>query len=189
MLYPDGRQVVAQGVGDASGSWAGTSRWTFDTPGVYRYTVDAEWNGYPGVVPGLPRDGGLIFVTDRERPSGASTLAFNLPPLSKFDPAVGTIFNGTSTAATVTYAAVIPGAVLGQGTLPVTNGKFTYAFDPAAIHRSTPTYDTVNVVTKAPEVSDIVHFTFFSQEKASDGRSYWTFVRLIIRGNTIHYTR
>ena len=43
------------------------------------------------------------------------------------------MFNGTSTAPTVTYAAVIPGAVLGQGTLPVTNGKFTYAFDPAAI--------------------------------------------------------
>ena len=186
--YPDGRQVVAQGVGDASGSWAGTP-WTLDAPGVYRYTVDAEWNGYKGLVPGLPKEGGLMFVIDKDRPANAQTLAFSLPPLSKFDAAKGTKFSGTSTASTVSFAAVIPGAVIGQGTLPVTNGKFEYTFDPNAINKTTPTYDTINVTTKLPELGDVVHFTFFSQEKAADGKTYWSFVRLIIRGNTVHYTR
>jgi hypothetical protein len=187
LYYPDGRQAVSQGSGDASGSWAGAAS-TLDVPGVYRYTVEGEWNGYKAVVPGLPKEGGLMFVIEPERPASAPALAFNLPPISKFDAAKGIKLTGTSTAATVTYAAVIPGAVIGQGTVPVTAGKFEYLFDPAAINRTTPTYDTVNVTTKLPELADVVHFTFYSQEKAADGKTYGSFVRLIIRGNTLHYT-
>lgn len=186
--YPDGRQAVSQGMGDAGGSWAG-DRWALDVPGVYRYTVDAEWNGYRGLVPGLPREGGMMFVIDRDRPASAPTLTFNLPPLSRIDPAKSTMFSGSSTASSVHYAAVIPGAVIAQGSLPVSDGKFGYLFDPAAIHSRNPTYDTVNVTNQRPELGDVVHFTFFSQEKTPDGKAYWTFVRLIIRGPTVHYTR
>lgn len=186
--YPDGRQVVAQGTGDASGSWAGSAA-ILDVPGVYRYTVDADWNGHQGLVPGLPAEGGMMFVIDRERPAHAPRLAFALPPLSRFDAARGITFAGTSTAATVHYAAVIPGAVIGQGTLPVTGGRFHYVFDPAAINRTTPTYDTINATTKLPELGDVVHLTFFAPEKMSDGKVVWSFVRLIIRGSTVHYTR
>jgi hypothetical protein len=175
-------------VGDAGGSWAGTP-WTLDLPGVYRYAVNGEWNGHRALVPGLPAEGGLMFVIDRDRPANAPTLTFNLPPLSRFDAARGTTFTGASTAATVHYAAVIPGAVIGQGALPVTNGGFEYVFNPEAIRANTPTYDTTNIVTRAPELGDVVHFTFFSQERAADGRAFWSFRRLIIRGNTVHYTR
>jgi hypothetical protein len=165
LVYPDGRQAVAQGTGDAGGSWAGTTPWVLDVPGVYHYTVDADWNGFKGVVPGLRNDGGLMFVINANRPVDAPTLKFNLPPLSRINPATATEFTGTSTASVIYYAAVIPGAVIGQGTLPVANGRFVCTFDPAAIHRTTPTYDTVNVVTKAAELGDIVHYTFFSPEK------------------------
>jgi len=189
LFYPDGRQVTAQGVGDANGSWAGKEPWTLDVPGVYRYTVDAEWNGYKGLVPGMPKEGGIIFVRDNPRPANAPTLTFDLPPLSKFDPTKGAKFTGTSTAPAIYYAAVIPGAVIAQGTLPVTNGKFEYTFDPATIHNIARTYDTTNQRTGKPELGDVVHFTFFSQERAPDGKAYWSFVRLIIRGNTVHYTR
>ena len=73
---------------------------------------------------------------------------------------------------------------------PTTSGDFReYTFDPNAINRTTPTYDTINVTTKLAELGDVVHFTFFAQEKAPDGKAYWSFVRLIIRGNTVHYTR
>ncbi|MBM3128314.1 MAG: hypothetical protein FJ009_06715 [Chloroflexi bacterium] len=188
LTYPDGRQVVAQGVGDAGGSWAGKEPWLLDVPGVYKYAVNGEWNGYSALVPGMPKEGGVFYVVEPTKPAN-STLAFNLPPISKFDPAKGTKFTGTSTAKTIDYAAVIPGAVIAQGTLPVTNGKFEYTFDPAAINRTTPTYDTINVVNKKPELGDVVHFTFFSQEKSSSGAPYHAFVRLIIRGNTVNYTR
>jgi hypothetical protein len=187
--YPDGRQVIAQGVGDATGSWAGKDRWTLDVPGVYKYTVDAEWNGYKGLVPGMPKEGGLMFVIDPNRPANAPTLKFDLPPLSKFDAAKGTKFTGTSAASTIHYAAIIPGAVLMQGELPVTNGKFELTFDPNALHQLAPTYDTTNQNSGKPELADVVQITFFSQERAPDGKAYYSFVRLIIRGNTVHYTR
>jgi hypothetical protein len=189
MYYPDGRQVVAAGTGDATGSFAGKDRWTLDVPGVYRYTIESDWNGYKALVPGLPKDGGVMYVIDSNRPANAPTLTFNLPPISKFDPVKGVKLTGNSSAPTINYAAVIPGAVIAQGTLPVTNGKFEYTFDPAAIHNIAQTYDTTNNVSGKPELGDVVHFTFFSQEKAPDGKAYWSFVRLIIRGNTINYTR
>ncbi|MCX7840880.1 MAG: hypothetical protein N2559_15705, partial [Anaerolineae bacterium] len=125
----------------------------------------------------------------KDRPANAPTLTFNLPPISKFDASKSTKFTGTSTASTIHYAAVIPGAVIAQGSLPVTNGKFEYTFDPAAIRQCVQTYDTTNQVSGKPELGDVVHLTFFSQEKASDGKAYWSFVRLIIRGNTVHYAR
>jgi len=187
LYYPDGRQVVAQGVGDATGAWAGKDRWTLDVPGVYRYTVDGEWNGYKARVPGLPKEGGEFYVIEKDRPAGAPGIVFNLPPLSKFDPAKGTKFTGTSTAKTINYAVIIPGAVLAQGTLPVTNGKFEFVFDPAALHQLAPTYDTTNNVTGKPELGDVVHLTFFSEETSPT--VYHSFVRLIIRGNTVNYTR
>ena len=185
--YPDGRQVVAQGVGDATGSFAGKDRWALDVPGIYRYTVDSNWNGYKALVPGLPKTGGEIYVVEKEKPAGALGITFNLPPLSKFDPAKGTKFTGASTAKSIEYALIIPGAVLGQGTIPVTNGKFEFNFDPVALNKLAQTYDIVNAVSGKPEIGDVVHLTFFSEE--TQPTIYHSFVRLIIRGNTVNYTR
>jgi hypothetical protein len=187
--YPDGRQVVAAGTGDASGSWAGATPWTLDVPGVYRYTVHGDWNGHSAIVPGLPNDGGLVFVMEKDRPANAPNLAFSLPPISRLDTVKGAKFTGTSTANTVFYAAVIPGAVIAQGALPVTSGKFEYTFDPVAINQTIPAYETTNVLTKQPELGRVVHFTLYAREKAADGNTYGSFVRLIIRGNMVHYTR
>ncbi|MBI5300688.1 MAG: hypothetical protein HY868_01020 [Chloroflexi bacterium] len=187
MYYPDGRQVAAQGVGDATGSWAGKDRWALDVPGVYRYTVDGEWSGYKALVPGMPPEGGEFYVVETTRPANAPGITFDLPPLSKFDPAKGAKFTGKSTAKEIRYAAVIPGAVLAQGSLPVTNGKFELVFDPAALNKIAQTYDVVNKNSGKPELGDVVHFTFFSEETSPT--VYHSFVRLIIRGNTINYTR
>ena len=77
--------------------------------------------------------------------------------------------------------------MLGQGTLPVSNGKFEFTFDPAALRNIAQTYDTQNKVTGKAELSDVVHLTFFAQETAPV--TYHTFTRLIIRGNAVYYAR
>lgn len=187
--YPDGRQVTAAGIGDSTGSFAGKDRWTLDVPGVYRYTIDSDWSGYKGLVPGMPKEGGEIYVIEKEKPAGATGITFNLPPLTKIDPAKETKFVGSSTAKEIHFAAIIPGAVLKQGTIPVTDGKFEFTFDPAELHKIAQTYDTTNANSGKPELGDVVHLTFFSKETASDGTPYHSFVRLIVRGNTVNYTR
>jgi hypothetical protein len=187
LSYPDGRQVAASGVGDAGGSWAGTERWTLDMPGLYRYTVDGNWNGYTALVPGLPKDGGAIYVIEKEKPANASGLTFDLPPLTKIDPSKATKFVGRSTAKEINYALIIPGAVLAQGALPVNNGKFEFTFDPAALHNLAQTYDVKNQRSGKAELADVVHLTFFSKETLPT--TYHSFVRLIIRGSTVNYTR
>ena len=185
--YPDGRTVVASGVGDAGGSWAGTDRWILDVPGMYRYTVESDWNGHKGLVPGMPKEGGAIYVIEKERPANAPGITFQLPPLSTFDPSKAIMFAGASTAKEVSYAMIIPGAVLAQGTTPVKNGRFEFTLDPASLHDIAQTYDVKNQVTGKAELADVVHLTFFSKETSPT--TYHSFVRLIIRGNTVHYTR
>lgn len=186
LIYPDGRTVVASGTGDASGSWAGTERWTLDIPGAYRYRVDGEWNEYRAIVPGMPSEGS-IFVIEKERPADARGITFALPPQSIFDPTKGATFTGATTASYVSYAMIMPGAVLAQGTIPVRSGKFEFRFDPSAINSLAPTYDVSNQVTGKPELSHVVHLTFFSRETSPT--TYHSFVRLIVRGNSVHYTR
>ncbi len=189
LTYPDGRQVVAAGTGDASGSFAGKDRWILDIPGVYRYTIDSDWNGHKALVPGMPEEGGVIYVVESKKPEGAQGITFTLPPLSKFDPEKGTKFIGSSTASEVNYAVIIPGAVLDQGTIPVTGGNFEYVFDPEELHSIAQTYDIRNTNTGIPALGDVVHLTFFSEETTAKGAVYHSFVRLIIRGNTVNYTK
>ena len=69
------------------------------------------------------------------------------------------------------------------------DGKFEYFFDPALFHNSTPTYDITNLVSGKPEIFDVVHLTFFSQEVTPNGVPYHSFVRLIIRGTRVIYAR
>jgi hypothetical protein len=76
-----------------------------------------------------------------------------------------------------------------QGTIQVQGGQFEFRWDPAAISQRTPTYDVLNLVNGRPEVFDVVHLTFFSREISADGNPYHSFVRLIIRGNKVLYTR
>ena len=138
LTYPDGRRVTAQGAGDAAGSFVGKDRWPLDVAGVYRYTLGAEWQGHKGVMPGLPADGGEFYVIEKERPAGVTGLRLGLPSQSTFPAAAGLTITGTSSAAEVRYAAVIPGAAILQGTVPVVGGRFTFRFDPCRRQQGHP---------------------------------------------------
>jgi hypothetical protein len=140
-------------------------------------------------MPGLPRSGGFLYVVEKERPAEIPAVKLNLPPQSYFVPEKGITISGTSTASFVHYAAVIPGAVIDQGILPVRSGKFEYRFDPTAIHESTPTYDIMGIRDGKPDIKDVVHLTFFSGEIGPTGQVGHSFARVIMRGNQVLYTR
>jgi hypothetical protein len=183
LRFPSGKEVSTSGRGDASGSWAG-ARWTLDEPGIYRYTLEGEWEGHRGVMPGLPPEGGELYVVERNKPQGAPEISFDLPAESTFDASKGVTFTGTSTASEVYYAAVIPGCVIEQGYLPVAGGKFQYFFDPKRYNERTSTYDIEYRVTPRPELGDIVHLTFFSKEQGAAGPTH-SFARIVVRGNRV----
>jgi hypothetical protein len=187
--YPDGRVAVATGAADRFGVFLGTERWMLDVPGVYRYTIEAEWHGHKGRMPGLPAEGGYLYVAGGGRRPGASELRLDLKPETLFTPGNSLPITGKSTAKKVWYSAIIPGAVMDQGELPVMDGKFEYLFDPASIARKIPTYDTLNLVGFVSDLKRVVHLTFFSEEVSPAGTPNYAFTRLIVRGNKILYTR
>ena len=189
MDYPDGRRLATAGKGDAFGSFAAADRFTLDVPGVYRMQIEADWEGHRGVMPGLPPQGGEIYVVEKNRPTNVQGLKLDLPEESTFSPDGGLRVAGTSTAQSVRYAAVIPGCVLDQGTVEVKNGRFDYFFDPKVMNYRTLTYDVANRTTGTPDIKDVVHLTFFSKEVAPDGGDYHALVRLILRGNRVFYTK
>ena len=186
--YPDGRRMVTTGTGDATGSWAG-DKWTLDIPGIYKFHLSGEWNGNAAVMPGLPPEGGFLYVLEANRPAGAPGLTFDLPVESTFDPRVGTTITGHSSGSSVAYAALIPGAVLDQGTLAVTGGAFRLTWNPSEMNSRSATYDIVDQATGKPGLYDVVHLTFFSEETAADGTKYHAFQRILLRGNKIVCTR
>ena len=133
------------------------------------------------MVPGLPGNGGEFYVIDK----GTPALPLDLPASSKFDAAKGFVVCGSSAAKSVHYAMVMPGAVLGQGVIPVVNGRFSFTFDPVAVNATTPSYQLINRDNGKAELANVVHLTFFAEES---GGSH-AFARLIVRGNTIVNTR
>jgi len=188
LRYPDGRTVTTSGTGQG-GSFVGSERWPLDQAGIYRYNFTAEWNGYPGIMPGLPADGGEFYVLEKDRPRNAPELTLDLPPDTTFSPVEGLRIRGSTSGRSVYFAAVMPGAVIDQGYLPVIDGKFEYFFNPSAIHHRIKTYDIVNRVTGRPEIGDVVHLTFFSEERSPLGPIYHSYCRVIIRGTRVIVTR
>ena len=188
LRYPDGQVVTSSARGDASGSAVG-ARWVLDKPGVYKFNLEGEWEGHRGIMPGLPPEGGDIYVVEMGKPKDAPEIKFNLPVESTFDATRGVSIPGTTTAETVYYAAVIPGAVIDQGYLPVSGGKFEYFFDPQRINERVPTYDIRYRVNNQPQLGDIVHLTFFAREKHPNGTPYHSFARIILRGNRMVVAR
>jgi hypothetical protein len=185
LTYPDGSQKLATGVADANGSFVGSERWALDMAGVYRYWLEADWQGHWGYVPGLPADGGKLYVFENPRPTTAPGLWINAPSQTWFDVAKGITYNGSTTANEVHYTAVIPGAVVDQGVVtPASDGTFTFHWDPATAHGKIPAYDTVYIPSGTPALGKIVHISFFTEERAPDGSIYHDFQRVILRGQT-----
>ena len=186
---PDGNVVKEwDGNGDGFGYFVGADRVTLDRPGLWIYTVQSDWQGYPGHVPGLPDEGGHIYVIDKPQPAGRAGLKLALKNQQSFKVEDGLTIDGFSNADEVYFAAVTPGCVVDQGQLSVDGGRFVYKFDPAAIHQRVPIYDTQNLRNGKLELGRIIHLTFFARQKAADGTPYYAFARVIFRGNSAIYS-
>jgi hypothetical protein len=187
LFAPDGSERIARGKGDSLGYFMSKEKWILDQPGVWTYKVNAIWNGHPGRVPGLPEEGGYIFVLEKGNPIGPG-LTLNLSGEQTFSPIDGLEIRGNSSASKVYYTAITPGAVLDEGILPVINGEFTYKFDPRKMADKIKIYDVMNLANSKPEIGRIVHLTFFSREMGSNG-PYHSFVKVILRGTTALYVK
>jgi hypothetical protein len=188
LTAPDNRTFVTMGKGDTYGYFTAADVWPLDQAGLWVYTVNATWNGYQGKVPGLPASGGWIFVLENTT-APAAGMTLNMSSVSTFSPTAGLNVTGNTTGTKVFYAAIIPGAVLEQGVLPVSNGSFRYFFDPVRMAQKIQTYDIITLTNGAPAIGDVVHLTFFSEEQTPNGIVYHSFCRVVLRGTTATYIK
>jgi hypothetical protein len=188
LTAPDNTTSIATGVGDQYGYFSSTAKWPLNQAGVWVYNINATWNGYQGKVPGLPLTGGWIYVIENGTAPG-SGLTLNMTYKQTFSVPAGLNITGQTSASKVYYAAIIPGAVLEQGILPVTNGTFGYTFNPSTMASKIQTYDIINMVNGKAEIGKIVHLTFFSEEQGPGNTTYHSFVRVVLRGTTAVYVK
>jgi hypothetical protein len=80
LTAPNGTTFATTGAGDQYGYFAATDRWILDKAGLWSYKVNATWNGFQGKVPGLPDEGGWIFVLEKD-PSPATGMTLKLPAI------------------------------------------------------------------------------------------------------------
>jgi len=187
LTYPDGTQKTAAGTGDKAGSFAGAEAWPLSLPGVYRYTLAGEWNGFKGRMPGLPESGGVFFVIPKDPPPGAPGLLIDNPAHDSFKADGTYTVRGRSSADKVSFALLMPGAVLEVGEVPVVAGAFSYTVNPVLLNQKAPIYDTS--YAGAPALGKVLHLTFTAKEKTPDGAEYWDMRRSVFRGTTVLHTR
>ncbi len=187
LTAPNGTTFVTTGNGDQYGYFVAVDKWVLDKAGLWVYNVTATWNNTEGRVPGMPSEGGYIFVLENEQ-APASGMTLNMPAKQTFSPTTGLSITGNTTGSKVYYAAIIPGAVLEEGLVPVNNGTFQYTFDPQKMADKIKTYDIVNLVNGKPEIGRVVHLTFFSEEQGPNG-IYHSFARVVLRGTTAIYIK
>jgi energy-coupling factor transporter ATP-binding protein EcfA2 len=188
LTAPNGTTFTTTGMSDQYGYFAATDKWILDKAGVWAYTVNATWNGYQGKAPGLPAEGGWIYVIENGPPPIIG-MTLKIPTIQTFSATTGLNISGTSTSSRIYFAAIIPGAILEEGTIPVTNNTFTYTFDPQHMANKIKTYDIVNLVSGKAEIGRVVHLTFFSEEQGPDGSTFHSFARVVLRGTTAVYIK
>jgi hypothetical protein len=188
LTAPDNTTYISTGQGDQYGYFTGSKGFVLNQTGVWTYAVNATWNGYQGHVPGLPDAGGWIYVIENGAPPGPG-ITMKMPTQQTFSPTAGLNVTGQTTASKIFYAIIIPGAVLEEGVLPVSNGTFTYYFNPQAMASKIKTYDVIYYANGQAQIGKIVHLSFFSEEKTSDGTVYHSFVRVVLRGTTAVYVK
>jgi cytoskeletal protein RodZ len=187
LTAPNGTTFVTTGNGDQYGYFVAVDKWLLDKAGLWVYNVTATWNNTQGRVPGMPIEGGWIFVLENG-PAPGTGMQLNLSTTQTFSPTAGLNVTGNTTASKVYYAAIIPGAVLEEGILKVNNCMFQYTFDPQRMAEKIKTYDIVNLVNGKPEIGRVVHLTFFSNEQGFSG-DYHSFARVVLRGTTAIYIK
>jgi hypothetical protein len=187
LTAPNGTTFVTTGSGDQYGYFVAVDKWLLDKAGLWVYNVTATWNDTQGRVPGMPSEGGWIFVLENG-PAPATGLTLKMPTIQTFSPTTGLNVTGNTTASKVYYAAIIPGAVLEEDVLQVNNGTFQYTFDPKRMADKIKTYDIVNLVNGKLEIGRVVHLTFFSEEQGPNG-TYHSFARVVLRGTTAIYVK
>ena len=187
LTAPNGTTFVTTGIGDQYGYFVAVDKWLLDKAGLWVYNVTATWNNTQGRVPGMPSEGGWVFVLENG-PAPASGMKLNMTARQTFSPSIGLNITGNTTSSKVYYAAIIPGAVLEEGILQVNNGTFQYTFDPQRMADKIKTYDIVNLVNGKPEIGRVVHLTFFSEEQGANG-GYHSFARVVLRGTTALYVK
>jgi hypothetical protein len=189
LTAPDNTTNVLTGVGDRYGYFTGSKGWALNQSGVWVYNINATWNGFQGHVPGLPdSSGGWIYVIENGSAPGPG-ITLKMPMQQIFSPTLGLNVTGNTTSSKVYYAIIIPGAVLEEGVLPVSNGTFNYSFSPQNMSAKIQTYDIVSMVNGQPQIGKVVHLTFFSEERTADGTIYHSFVRVVLRGTTAVYVK
>jgi hypothetical protein len=188
LTSPNGTTFTTYGMGDQYGYFAATDKWILDKAGVWAYTVNATWNGYQGKAPGLPAEGGWIYVIENGPPPNIG-MTLKIPTIQTFSATTGLNITGTSTSTRIYYAAIIPGAILEEGTIPVINNTFIYTFDPQHMANKIKTYDIVNLVNGKAEIGRVVHLTFFSEEQGPDDNTFHSFARVVLRGTTAVYIK
>ncbi len=85
----------------------------------------------------------------------------------------------------INYTIIMPGMIMDEGTLDVTNNSFTYNFSARDFAVQFPQYDLVKYDYPTKQVmADTVIFTFFLTGEDSQGQPAHSVQRFILRGDT-----
>ncbi len=185
IVYPDGREFVSSGISNKIGLLKMSPNMTIaDIPGVYKIKEKCWFGDKSGDVLGTGDGAYNIYVDDN---SPQKYFHFQMPGYFRVNPDKGLHLIGKLVEdiedARLTYSIIMPGAVMDEGTLPVSDREFDYLFIPEEFNAQFPNYDLYDIkysgdsksYVSLPDVKefipnkkrlvDIVMMTFFLEGK------------------------
>jgi hypothetical protein len=207
IVFPDGRQVVSQGVTNKIGVLKmSPEKIIADMPGVYKIKETCWQGDYRGDVIGTADGIYNIYVDDKDT---KKYFRFKNPRHFTFNPVKGLDLAGRVAAdlkdVKVTYSVIMPGCVMDEGTLTVTRAGFTYKFRPEEFNAQFPNYNfsrgiEVDLATlnwksvlkkylgpRRNRLADLVMMTFFLEGKdKSTNKNVYDVATVMLRGQKVY---
>ncbi len=187
---PSGKQYIFEGTTNKIGlgkmAAAEGGEIVIKEPGVYQVQASCEYNNRHGDIVGS-RDGRYyIYAVDAQD----TEEYFNLDLPKRFSITYDKILDICGTIkrpienAKIYYTVIMPGIIMDEGILDITDNKFFYRFSPRDAAVQFPNYDIVTYNRPAEQLmADTVIFTFFLCGFDKNGKKVNAIKQFILRGD------
>jgi len=186
---PSGREITLEGRANRLGIVRADRAIVTDEVGVYTVDVEVAWEELRGDVLGTPDGRFWISVVPNDAPP---VLATSLPVVTWIDPAdtveIPLTWPANLRDVRIHWATLMPGRVLDQGIVEISDRDWTLRFSPAQAAAQHPNYDARNYATGDPELADTVVFQLHLEARGPDGPVHDS-LRLALRGTALLHFR
>jgi hypothetical protein len=186
---PSGEVVMVEAIANRLGIARGKPALLVDEPGAYAIDVDVRYENLRGDVVGTPDGRFYHFVVPKD---GPELFQSSLAPITRVNPLQGLRiplrWSDKLRNVKITYGVMMPGRMLDQDVVEVSNDFWEYGFNPHQMSAQFPNLDSRNFATGDWELADTIVFQFLLEAEDENAKVFDS-LRLVMRDDVLYNYR